>query len=249
MNSFFRAASRSLFFLALTLVTDRSYSQQESVPTVSVAKPGVKLYARQEEQSEVVAEIGPGEKLSPLAATSAKDPWYLVKTEKGVLGWIKASDIQVSEKLGNAFRESPSSSPASLQAASPAASPDDGITIPVEMNGATIVVPVLLNRSMKTYMIMDTGASLTLISPHAAKKLGLKLGPRISLITANGTTSAPLARLGSLKVGKAEAHGVDVTVQDFSPDPRIEGLLGLNFLSRFHVSIDSKRQRLTLTPR
>jgi clan AA aspartic protease (TIGR02281 family) len=249
MNAFFKATTRCLIFLALTLVADQSYSQQDSVPTVSVAKPGVKLYARQEEQSEVVAEIEPGEKLLPLASTSAKDPWYLVRTEKGILGWIKSSEIHVSEKLENAFKETPSSSPSSLHAASPAASSDEGITIPVEMNGAIIVVPVLLNRSMKTYMIMDTGASLTVISPRAAKKLGLKLGPRVSLITANGTTSAPLARLGSLKVGKAEAHGVDVTVQDFSPDPRIEGLLGLNFLSRFHVSIDSKRQRLTLTPR
>lgn len=245
MNAFVKATTRCLLLLALTLVPDQSYSQQDSVPTVSVAKPGVKLYARQEESSEVVAEIHPGEKLLPLATTSAKDPWYLVRTEKGLLGWIKSSEIHVSEKLENAFKEIPSSSPSSPQAASS----DDGITIPVEMNGAIIVVPVLLNRSMKTYMIMDTGASLTLISPRAAKQLGLKLGPRVSLITANGTTSAPLARLGSLKVGKAEAHGVDVTVQNFSPDPRIDGLLGLNFLSRFHVSIDSKRQRLTLTPR
>jgi clan AA aspartic protease (TIGR02281 family) len=249
VKAFFKATSRCLFFLALTLATDPSDGQQESAPAVSVAKPGVKLYARQEEPSEVVAEIEPGEKLLLLASTSAKDPWYLVRTEKGLMGWVRSSAIQVSEKSEHAFKEAPPSSPSSPQDASPAVSSDDGITIPVEMNGATIVVPVLLNRSMKTYMIMDTGANLTLISPGAAKKLGLKLGSRVSLITANGPTSAPLARLGSLKVGKAEAHAVDVTVQDFSPDPRIQGLLGLNFLSRFHVSIDSKRQRLTLTPR
>ncbi len=68
-------------------------------------------------------------------------------------------------------------------------------------------------------------------------------------MTANGRITVPLARLGSLKVGNAEVHSLMATVQNFSLDPRIEGLLGLNFLNRFHTSIDSRRQLLTLAPR
>ena len=68
-------------------------------------------------------------------------------------------------------------------------------------------------------------------------------------MTANGKIAVPLARLDSLRVGNAEVHGLMVTVQSFSPDPRVDGLLGLDFLSRFHTSIDSRRQALTLAPR
>jgi hypothetical protein len=58
-----------------------------------------------------------------------------------------------------------------------------------------------------------------------------------------------LARLGSLKVGDAEVQDLIVSIHDFSPDPRVEGLLGLDFLKNFQLSLDAKRSLLLLGPR
>jgi len=214
---------------------------------------GVYLYGLQSDESEAIAKLEPGEKLVLLAHAVGKGSWYMVKTPKGVVGWVKSSEVMGDNRLEKTFDQSaffpPSTSPSNDLPPMSVAPLQDGITVSVEMNGSTVIVPVVLNRSLKTYMIMDTGSSFTAISPTIAKKLGLRLGSRVSILTANGKIAVPLARLDSLRVGNAEVHGLMVTVQSFSPDPRVDGLLGLDFLSRFHTSIDSRRRALTLAPR
>jgi hypothetical protein len=38
-------------------------------------------------------------------------------------------------------------------------------------------------------------------------------------------------------------------IHDFSPDASYEGLLGFDFLSHFHMSLDLQKALLVLTPR
>jgi len=116
------------------------------------------------------------------------------------------------------------------------------------MNGNAIFVPVQLNRSHETRMMMDTGATLTVVTPALARILKLKPQSKINLVTANGPISAPVAKLSSLRVGGAEVRDIPVAIHDFGPAGAIGGLLGLNFLSQFHTSVDSEKQLLTLTP-
>jgi hypothetical protein len=49
-----------------------------------------------------------------------------------------------------------------------------------------------------------------------------------------------------LKVGAAEVNNLTVVVHDFSLDPRLEGLPGWIFLSRYQVELDSQKQVLVL---
>jgi hypothetical protein len=58
-----------------------------------------------------------------------------------------------------------------------------------------------------------------------------------------------VARIESVKVGEAEVSNLVVAIHDFSQDPRFEGLLGLDFLRHFQVSLDPRKQLLTLIPR
>ena len=52
------------------------------------------LYARSEEWADKLTQLSRGEKLVPMVqATSANALWYMVKTETGAIGWIKASDV------------------------------------------------------------------------------------------------------------------------------------------------------------
>ena len=179
--------------------------------------------------------------------------WYLVKTKTGIVGWITAGDVDAGSTFERAFKSLPAdlsiSSPREISLPGPSSGSSNTIVIPIQTNGSVVIVPVTLNRAVQTNMILDTGASFTVVSQQLAGRLGLKPTRRVSLVTANGTVGAPLAPLGSLKVGEAEATNLTVVIQDFSPTPALGGLLGLDFLSRYHTSIDSRRQLLVLAPR
>lgn len=57
------------------------------------------LYSRGEEWAEKVGQVARGEKLTPMLESSGSSSvWYLVKTESGATGWVKAADVSSSEK-------------------------------------------------------------------------------------------------------------------------------------------------------
>ena len=64
-----------------------------------------------------------------------------------------------------------------------------------------------------------------------------------------GVVTVSTARVESVKVGKMERQNLLVMIHDFSPDPSYEGLLGFDFLSHFHLSLDLQKALLVLTPR
>ena len=67
----------------------------EPLPGVvhSKSSPGF-IRAQQDVQSEILATVGRGEELIPIAkAASAGETWYMVKTKGGATGWIKESEV------------------------------------------------------------------------------------------------------------------------------------------------------------
>ncbi len=245
-----------LGLLLVNLFAFTAFAEFKNTPILSVKGREAYLYASQEEHSEKVIKLEKGERLIPFAsALGRKERWYMVKTQNGVLGWVRSSDMVGIDNLERTFREKAASSPLGGtlgKEASPSTSPPQKpTTVPVQMTGSAIFVPVLLNGSLRTYMLLDTGATFTVVTPRIAKKIGLRLDPytsRVPLMTANGYITAPLARLTSLKVGNAEVRGLVVAVHKFSPASHIGGLLGLNFLNQFDTSINSGSQLLTLVP-
>ncbi|MBF8254173.1 MAG: aspartyl protease-like protein [Deltaproteobacteria bacterium] len=216
----------------------------------------VRLLTAPDETSPAAAVVARDEVvLSPTAQVLGPGgvKWYLVKTKNGVVGWITAGDVDAGSRLERVFKSIPAelsiSSLAELPSSGANSAPANAIVVPIQTNGSSVIVPVVLNRTVQTNMILDTGASFTVVSHQLAGRLGLKSTRRVSLVTANGTVGAPMAPLGSLKVGDAEAANLTVVIQDFSTIPTLGGLLGLDFLSRYHTSIDSRRQLLILAPR
>jgi clan AA aspartic protease (TIGR02281 family) len=131
----------------------------------------------------------------------------------------------------------------------PAPIPDDKTLVKFQKQGELMVVQALLNEKTAAKFVVDTGASYTTISQAMAKQLGLNLenaSTVIPLQTANGVIEAPLVSVGSLEVGGFALKDLTVVVHDVFPDPNIAGLLGLNFLSQFHLGIDSKNGILYL---
>jgi clan AA aspartic protease (TIGR02281 family) len=131
----------------------------------------------------------------------------------------------------------------------PAPIPDDKALVKFQKQGELMVVQALLNEKAAAKFVVDTGASYTTISQAMASQLGLNpqnASTVISLQTANGVIEAPLVSVGSLEVGGFALKDLTVVVHDVFPDPNIAGLLGLNFLSQFHLGIDSKNGILYL---
>jgi clan AA aspartic protease (TIGR02281 family) len=116
---------------------------------------------------------------------------------------------------------------------------------------AVIIIPVTLNNKFEKPFAVDTGASYTIISQEVANALNLTPNPSIppvTLQTANGVVQVPLVNLNSVTVGSLTTHNVAAAIHNLHNSPDIAGLLGLNFLNRFKVTVDSIRNQLTLEP-
>jgi predicted aspartyl protease len=117
-----------------------------------------------------------------------------------------------------------------------------------------ILVPVRLNGTGPYDFVLDTGATLTCLHVGLADSLGLP-APAGMLGYGAGVGSAGSMRLveiDSIAVGAARAFDLTGCVLDLAQARAIgieaDGLLGLNFLSSFHMQLDFQRDILTLAP-
>ncbi len=111
-----------------------------------------------------------------------------------------------------------------------------------------IVTEVRINGSSQVFkMVVDTGASLTVLTPEALKRLGLEGATKgtSTLLTAGGNVQAALIQLDHVQVGSAERSGVLAAVTSLGQG--IDGLLGLSFLNGFEVTVKSDQNKLILT--
>lgn len=95
-----------------------------------------------------------------------------------------------------------------------------------------------------TRMMVDTGASMISLSAADAIRLGIdyKKGQRAYVSTANGTVSAYLVKLNSVKVGDIVLNQVDGLVQETGLPLT---LLGMSFLNRTEMQRNGEQMVLT----
>lgn len=129
--------------------------------------------------------------------------------------------------------------------------PDTAVlTVPLERMGSLFVVTVQVNGTRATKMILDTGASHTILSFAVARDLGLWAQQRatsMTMHTAGGTVQADVLPIESIRMGEAEVRNIEAAIHDLpEAPPGIEGLLGLNVLGQFTVTLDAVRHRLLL---
>lgn len=114
-----------------------------------------------------------------------------------------------------------------------------------------IPVTAVLNRNTYQNFIVDTGASMVTIPSTTAQELGLSIdgrSPRRKIITAGGVQYAPEVNLSSITIEGWEVNDIKALVLDI-PDQPDWGLLGLNYLHRFRVDMNSEQGVLLLEPR
>lgn len=240
----------------LALISLLIFAATIQAQTYSGLRPReTRLFTAPDESSQQMEVPTSDSSLLPLAETIGSEglKWYLVKTKDGTTGWIKGGESAEAAKFETFFRSSTaghsSTLPVEIPSATSAQTSPSAILVPIRMTGSAVFVPVILNYTIQAHMLLDTGATYTVVSRGLAASLRLYEVSRATLSTANGLISVPLARLQSIKVGAAEALDLTVAVQDISVNSTVGGLLGLDFLSRFNTSIDSRKQLLILAPR
>ncbi len=107
----------------------------------------------------------------------------------------------------------------------------------------------IINDYEPVNLLIDTGASMTVITPELAYSLGLfeqDLEDIASFQTANGETSAPVVVVGKLQIGHYTVNNLHVGVLPLASGGQLQGLLGMDFLQRFKFFIDQRKLTLEL---
>lgn len=116
--------------------------------------------------------------------------------------------------------------------------------------GRPIMVKARINGEGTVDLMLDTGASVTVINPRALIALGVssRQAVRGTLRGVSGTADVLFVAVDSIEVGQAKAGPLRVASHD-TGIPDGDGLLGRDFLDRFTVNIDSKAGVVTISPR
>jgi predicted aspartyl protease len=123
-------------------------------------------------------------------------------------------------------------------------------TVPLEHGLGVWIVQVVLNEARTGRFLMDTGSSVTVVSPRLAAELGVAgdgSGAPVELHTLGGRTAGRAATLASLRVGELELRDAPVVLHD--PGPGLDGILGNTFLDRYSLTVDADRRQLRLLAR
>jgi len=120
--------------------------------------------------------------------------------------------------------------------------------------GAVLMVAAHINGSGPYNLVLDTGATLTCIDEGIARQLRLprKTGAVGLGAGVGGSGRVDLVQVDSIRLGSSSVGGMTACVLDLRHLRElgaggVSGLLGLNFLTRFHVALDFERRLMTLT--
>jgi clan AA aspartic protease (TIGR02281 family) len=123
--------------------------------------------------------------------------------------------------------------------------------IVINFNPGSRQIPVtaVLNRSSYQKFIVDTGASMVTIPRSTAQELGLAIpNPKRKVFTAGGVQHAPEVNISAITINGWEVNNVKALVLDLPNQPDW-GLLGLNYLQRFRMDMNTEEGILLLEPR
>ena len=115
-----------------------------------------------------------------------------------------------------------------------------------------LVVPVHINGAGPFDFVLDTGATFTCIDEGLRDELALPAsdGPAGIGMGVGSSGRIEIATVDSMQVGTARAVEVSVCVLDLqqfrTAGIEMQGLLGLNFLKEFRVTLDFERAVVTL---
>lgn len=116
-------------------------------------------------------------------------------------------------------------------------------TYPLDPKGQLILIPVTVIGPRKPHaarMILDTGASYTMVDPDILVDVGYDLAQAPEsrpITTASGTEYCSFIKIKALTALGYTMKGVEICVHSLPPNLPVRGLLGLNFLRHFNLHL------------
>jgi predicted aspartyl protease len=123
--------------------------------------------------------------------------------------------------------------------------------IPFEVTNNLVVLQGSINNSKPLFLLLDTGASGSVINESRAKELGLNLEGQTKAATGNGPVEASFVRGVTLDVSGIEFPNLTLTSIRLSGleagfGRPVDGILGYEIFNRFVVEIDYISKIVTL---
>jgi tetratricopeptide (TPR) repeat protein len=121
------------------------------------------------------------------------------------------------------------------------------------VGGSAVRTLTVVVNGVAGNLILDTGATFVSITSQFAfkAKVATEPGNQVIMKTVGGKALAEIGYANSVSVGKAEAKGVVTAVHRDDSNPfgnRVDGLLGMSFLSRFNIKLSPTAIELTAIP-
>lgn len=116
--------------------------------------------------------------------------------------------------------------------------------------GKPIMVSAKINGGGSAQLMLDTGASVTVINPRVLAGMGIGSSEALrgSVRGATGSADVLFVPVQSIEVGGARSGPLRVAAHDVDMGQG-DGLLGRDFLDQFTVNIDSTAGVVTLSPK
>ncbi|MDT8283711.1 MAG: retropepsin-like aspartic protease, partial [Gammaproteobacteria bacterium] len=124
------------------------------------------------------------------------------------------------------------------------------VGILLHRSGNHFIVDASPARNRNIRLLIDTGASMTMLTPDVFEQAGIQYkntGRTGVFNTANGLVRAPIYILDFLSVGDWQVNQLEVGVLALQEGSNIDGLLGMNFLRHFQFFIDQNKALLRLS--
>ena len=113
------------------------------------------------------------------------------------------------------------------------------------------VVEALINTKQTTQLLIDTGASITVISndyyQHLQQLTVTQRGRDLTINTAGGNQLAFLITIDNFAIGNFVIDDFEMVVMDLANLANADGLLGMNFLKEFKFELDQSNAQLLLS--
>ena len=117
------------------------------------------------------------------------------------------------------------------------------LRVPFELSNDLIVLKVRVNKSRPLNFLFDTGASISVIDPQAARALRLRAKGKLKLAATGGSVQSGLIGPVSLSVAGVEVFNQSLATIDLKGAAplfgfKIDGIIGHDFINSFVVEID-----------
>ncbi len=167
--------------------------------------------------------------LKSIAPTSSQ---YILATK--VLPKYEQQLATARQKAASFVSKAPQSIESTSSQVASVSAPDSSFSIPIQQKlGGVPVIEVTLNNT-KVLMLLDTGASHTLITQAVANRMQLQSNGNSQAKTANGLATFQVTTLDKIKFGEGEIRDIRVAIgQKDLP----YGLLGHDVYGNYDITI------------